>query len=77
MIEVQNKSHWSFDKRLILLKHFNSDLSSGNVTFQRSPFQIRVSNIPIKSMNRVIGTRIANEIDIRISYGDAPNSGPA
>ena len=40
MIDVQDKSHWSFDKILILLKHFSGDLSSGNVTFQHSPFWI-------------------------------------
>ena len=69
MIEVQDKSHWSFDKILILLKHFSDDLSSGNVTFQHSPFWIRVFNTHIKSMNRAIGTRIANEINTHISYG--------
>lgn len=62
MIEVQEKSLWSFDKRLILLKCFNGDLSPSNVTFQYSPFRIRVFNIPIKSMYKVVGTHIANKI---------------
>ena len=69
MIEVQDKSHWSFDKILILLKHFSGDLSSGNVTFQHSPFWIRVFNTHIKSMNKAVGTHIANEINAHISYG--------
>ena len=69
MIDLQDRSHWSFDKILILLKHFSSDLPSGNVTFQHSPFWIRVFNTHIKSMNSAIGTRIANEINTHISYG--------
>ena len=38
MNDVWDRSPWSFDKKLILLKHFNGDLSPGNMTFQHSPF---------------------------------------
>ena len=38
MIEVQDRSPWSFDKRLILLKRFNGNVSPSNVTFQHSLF---------------------------------------
>lgn len=48
MVEVLDISPWSFDKRIILLLHFNGDLSSSNVTFQRSPFWIRVSTFLLK-----------------------------
>ena len=54
MIEVLDKSPWSFDRKLILLKHFHEDLSLRNLSFQYSPFWIRVLNIPIKSMNKVV-----------------------
>ena len=40
MAEILDRSPWYFDRRLILLKHFNGDLSPGNVTFQYSPFWI-------------------------------------
>ena len=76
MNDVWDRSPLSFDKRLILLKRFNGDLSPGNVTFQHSPFWIRVFNIPIKSMNGVIGTRIDKEIGIPLVV-DAPKSGLA
>ena len=76
MTEVLDRSPWSFDKRLILMKQFNGDLSPGNVSFQYSSFWIRVFNIPIKSMNSVVGTRIANEIGVPILI-DAPKSGLA
>ena len=33
MTEVQDRCPWSFDKILTLLKHFNGDLSPGNLTF--------------------------------------------
>ena len=59
MMDVLDRSPWSFDKRLVLLKQFEGDLSPGNVKFQRSPFWIRALNIPIKSMNMTIGKHIA------------------
>ena len=62
MAEILDRSPWYFDRRLILLKHFNGDLSPGNVTFQYSPFWIWVFDIPIKSMNKIVGTSIAEEI---------------
>ena len=76
MVEVLDKSPWSFDRRLILLKQFKGDLRPGDVSFQYSPFWIRVFNIPIKSMNSCVGTRIANEIGVPILV-DAPKNGLA
>ena len=74
MIEVQDKSPQSFDKILIFLKCFNGDLNSNNVTFQRSSFWIHIFNVPIKSINKTIGTRIANKIGNPLMV-DAPKSG--
>ena len=34
MNDILDRSLWSFDKRLILLKRFTGDVSSKNVTFQ-------------------------------------------
>lgn len=62
MNDVLDKSPWSFDKRLVFLKPFDDDLSPSNVKLQRSPFWIKVFNIPIKSMNISVGNHIANEI---------------
>ena len=76
MNDILDRSLWSFEKRLILLKRFTSDVSSKNVTFQQSPFWIRVFNIPIKSMNSTIGNYIANEIGIPLLV-DASKSGLA
>ena len=72
-MEVLDKSTWTFDMRLILLKQFKGDLSSGNVSFQYSHFWIQVFNIPIKSMNFFVGTRIANEIGVSLLV-DGPKS---
>ena len=33
MMKVLDRSPWSFDRRLILMKQFNGDLSPGNVSF--------------------------------------------
>ena len=74
MMEVLDRSPWSFDRKLILLKHFNGDLSSGNVSFQYSPFWIRVLNIPIKSINKAIGNYTIKDIGVLLLV-DAPKSG--
>ena len=74
MNDTLDKSPWSFDKRLVLLKRFTSDVSSENVTFQQSIFWIRVFNIPIKSMNSTVG--ITNEIGVPLLV-DAAKSGLA
>ena len=73
---VLNKSPSSFDKKLILMKRFLDDSSPTNVTFSHSPFWICIFSIPIKSMNKVIGTRIGNEMGELIMV-DAPKSGLA
>lgn len=59
---ILDKSLWSFNKRLVLMKGFYGDLSPCNVTFLHSPFWIHVFNITIKSMNKDVEARIANEI---------------
>ena len=76
MNDILDRSPWSFDKRLVMVKRFTNDVSPENVTFQRSPFWIRVFNIPIKSMNATVGNYIANEIGIPLLV-DAPKSGLA
>ena len=76
MMDVLDRSTWSFDKRLVLLKQFEDDLNPGNVKFQWSPFWIRVFNIRIKSMNMTIGKHIAKGIGTPLLI-DAPKSGLA
>ena len=76
MKKVLDKSPWSFDRKLILLKRFHEDLSPGNVAFQYSPFWIRVFNIPIKSINKVVGTCTVKETCVPLLV-DAPKSGLA
>lgn len=76
MVEVLNRSLWFFHRRLILLKRINGDLSPGNVSVQYSPFWIWVFNIPIKSMNKSVSTRIANENGVPLLV-DAPKNGLA
>ena len=40
MNDILDRSPWSFDKRLVMVKRFTNDVSPENVTFQRSPFWI-------------------------------------
>ena len=71
--EIIDKSPWSFDKSPILMKCFYGDISPANVSFTHSPFWIRIFNIPIKSMNKDVGARIANKMGELIMV-DAPKS---
>ena len=73
---VLDRSPCSFDKRLIMMKRFHGDSSPANVTFCHSPFWIHIFNIPIKSMNKVVGTRIGNEMG-ELLMVDALKSGLA
>uniref|UniRef100_A0A7N2LKA4 DUF4283 domain-containing protein n=1 Tax=Quercus lobata TaxID=97700 RepID=A0A7N2LKA4_QUELO len=59
-----------------MMKQFHGDSSPANVTFRHSPFWIHIFNIPIKSMNKAIGTRIGNEME-ELLMVDAPKSGLA
>ena len=56
------------------MKRFFGDISPAKVTFSHSLFWIRIFNIPIKSMNKDVGARIANEMGELIMV-DAPKSG--
>ncbi|XP_075661571.1 uncharacterized protein LOC142631309 [Castanea sativa] len=76
MNDILDRSMWSFDKRLVMVKRFTNDASLENVSIQRSLFWIRVFNIPIKSMNATVGRYIANEIGVPLLV-DAPKSGLA
>ena len=76
LTSVIDKSPWSFDKKLILMKRFHGDSSPANVTFSHSLFWIRIFNIPIKCMNKAVGTRIGNKVGELIMV-DAPKSGLA
>ncbi|KAF3946792.1 hypothetical protein CMV_026980 [Castanea mollissima] len=71
---VFDKGPWSFDKKLILMKRFFGDVSPAKVTFTHSAFWIRIFNIPIKSMSREVGAKIANDVGELITV-DAPKSG--
>ena len=58
------------------MKRFYGDISPANVSFTHSPFWIRIFNIPIKSMNKDVGARIANKMGELITV-DALKSGLA
>ena len=74
MEEIIAKGPWSFNKRLSLQKRFHGDTSPSDVKFQNAQFWICVFNIPIKSMNREIGSRLANEIGDLVTV-DVPRIG--
>ena len=62
MEEIIAKGPWPFNKCFILLKRLHGDTSPFDVKFPNAYFWIRVFNIPVKSMNRDVSSRLANEI---------------
>ncbi|KAL0002388.1 hypothetical protein SO802_016169 [Lithocarpus litseifolius] len=74
MEEIIAKGPWSFNKRLILQKRFHGDTCPSDVKFHNAQFWICVFNIPIKSMNRDNGSRLANEIGDLVTV-DVPRNG--
>lgn len=62
MKEIIAKGPWFFNKRLILQKISHGDTSSSDVKFHNAQFWICFFNISTRSMNRDIGSRLANEI---------------
>ena len=76
MEEIIAKSPWSFDKHLILLKRFHGDISPCDVKFKHASFLIRAFNVPIRSMNKEVGGRIAKEIGELVTV-DVPRNGLA
>ena len=45
MMKVLDRSPWSFDRRLILMKQFNGDLSPGNVSFHYNKSELWWRNL--------------------------------
>jgi hypothetical protein len=74
--KVIAKGPWSFDKKLILTKVLNDDTNTSEIQFRDAEFWIRVFNIPIRRMNKAVGTGIARAIGEPIAV-DAPTNGVA
>ncbi|XP_042980067.1 uncharacterized protein LOC122310252 [Carya illinoinensis] len=53
---------WSFDRHLICLKDFESDLSPNEVQFITEPFWVQAHNLPFAGMNRQLGEKIGEAI---------------
>ncbi|XP_042983219.1 uncharacterized protein LOC122312628 [Carya illinoinensis] len=53
---------WSFDRHLVCLKEFESDLSPSEVEFKSEPFWVQAHNLPFAGMNRQLGERIGEAI---------------
>ena len=68
------QSPWTFDKKLILMVHFEGDLQPIAVTFTHATFWIRVYNLPIKSMIREVGEDIGMELGNLLEV-DVPENG--
>ena len=49
MVEVLDRSPWSFNKRLILLKRFNGDLIQVMLLYNTPFFGFRFSTFPLKA----------------------------
>jgi hypothetical protein len=74
MERVIIQSPWTFDKKLIQMIRFESDMQPTAVKFIHSHFWIRIYNLPILSMVREVGEDIGNHIG-RLIEVDVPDNG--
>uniref|UniRef100_A0A2N9I6M1 CCHC-type domain-containing protein n=1 Tax=Fagus sylvatica TaxID=28930 RepID=A0A2N9I6M1_FAGSY len=70
------QSPWTFDKKLIQITRFESDMQPTAVKFTHSLFWIRIHNLPILSMVREVGEDVGNHIG-RLVEVDVPDNGIA
>uniref|UniRef100_A0A2N9FK76 Reverse transcriptase domain-containing protein n=1 Tax=Fagus sylvatica TaxID=28930 RepID=A0A2N9FK76_FAGSY len=68
------QSPWTFDKKLIQITRFESDMQPTAVKFTHSLFWIRIHNLPILSMVREVGEDVGNHIG-RLVEVDLPDNG--
>lgn len=62
MERIVIQSPWTFDKKLIQITRFESDMQPTAVKFTHSLFWIRIHNLPILSMVREVGEDVGNHI---------------
>ena len=76
MERIVIQSPWTFDKKLIQITRFESDMQPTAVKFTHSLFWIRIHNLPILSMVREVGEDVGNHIG-RLVEVDVPDNGIA
>ena len=76
MERIVIQSPWTFDKKLIQITRFESDMQPTVVKFTHSLFWIRIHNLPILSMVREVGEDVGNHIG-RLVEVDVPDNGIA
>ena len=57
---VLQSEPWCFDKHLVVLQHYDQDISVNDLKFDRATFQIQVYDILIRYMSREVAESICD-----------------
>lgn len=72
---LQNQA-WSFDKHLVMLQRYNSDVFVRELIFKTTLFWVQVHDIPVRYMNRRVAEEICDIVgDVQKSVGAVDDDG--
>ena len=72
---LQNQP-WSFDKHLVMLQRYNSDVSVRELIFKTTLFWVQVHDIPVRYMNRRVAEEICDIVgEVQKSVGAVDDDG--
>ncbi|KAL0014215.1 hypothetical protein SO802_001284 [Lithocarpus litseifolius] len=67
---------WSFDKHLVMLQRYNSDIPVRDLVFQKTLFWVQVHDIPMRFMKRKVAEEICDTIgEVQKSTGAVDEEG--
>ena len=72
--KVMEMRPWSYEKLLVLMKEFEGELVSKEISFKWSPFWIQIYNLSLKRMNSETGYDIGAKIG-EVMEVDVPKKG--
>ncbi|XP_050222712.1 uncharacterized protein LOC126672803 [Mercurialis annua] len=67
---ILNEAPWHFDKQLILFEPLCGNLQPDEVGLEKSPFWIRIYNIPLNCRSKAAITRIASKVGRIVEWSD-------
>ncbi|XP_065619559.1 uncharacterized protein LOC136063304 [Quercus suber] len=73
---ILKNQHWSFDKFLVMLQRYNSEILVRDLVFKTTLFWIQVHDIPVRFMNRSVAEEICDTIgEVQKSMGAVDEEG--
>ena len=76
MDRILKNQAWSFDKLLVMLQRYNSDIPVRDLVFKTTLFWVQVHDIPVRFMTRKVAEEICDTIgEVQKSIGAIDDEG--